>query len=78
MAAGEQHPQPVVRQRRDVLVEEGRRGRRLGQRRQASGERAVAADAVQRLAPRRRRQPRARAVRYAAAVPVDRRGEHRL
>ena len=38
----------------------------------------VVAQAIERLAPRRRRQPRAGAVRCAAAVPVDRRGDERV
>ena len=36
------------------------------------------AQAVERLAPRRRRQPRAGALRRAAAVPLDRRGDERV
>ena len=74
MAAGEQHRQLVVLQRGVVVLELGahRHVRRVG------GGHPVVAQAVERLAPRRRRQPRAGALGSAAAVPVDRRGDERV
>ena len=42
------------------------------------GDHALVAQAVERLAPRGRRQPRAGALRRAVAVPLDRRGDERV
>ena len=77
MAAREQHPQLVVVQRGllevdlvVVTVVHQLRGVRVDD--------ALVAEPVERLAPRGRGQPRARPVRHAAAVPLDRRGHERV
>ena len=78
VAAREDHPQPVVLQRGAVELQLHDIRLLLHELGRVGGGDALVAQPVQRAAPRRRGQPRAGALRHAAAVPVDRRGHERV
>ena len=78
MAAGEEQLQLVVLQRGLVEELEVVAHVSIHQLGSVRGGDALVAQAVERLAPRGRRQPGAGTVRGAAAVPLDRRGHERV
>ena len=87
VAAGEQQPQPLVRDRRHILTAlPGDAGARPGpgpgvrhhQQRQPPGQCRLPPEPVQGLAPRGGQQPRVGPVRHAVALPGRQRGRVRV
>ena len=73
VAAHEEHPELVVVHRRALEVVRGVVAHGFHQVGRVGRGDAIVAQAVERLTPRGRGQPGARTVRYAAAIPLDRR-----